>query len=91
MAIVVQRRVSDYCNGSRKSKNYTDLEYILDVIFAPGTWRYRTAIIETGKTRKRKDGKAGSLMRVVVMRHGIENFDLAKLHLGCLLGHSHGC
>lgn len=25
------------------------------------------------------------------MRHGIKNFDLARLHLGCLLGHSRGC
>lgn len=26
-----------------------------------------------------------------VVRHGIKNFDLIKLHLGCLLGHSSGC
>lgn len=30
-------------------------------------------------------------MRVGVMRHGIENFDSAKLHLVCLLRHSSGC
>lgn len=31
MATAVQRRVDDYCNGSIESKNYTDLEHILEV------------------------------------------------------------
>lgn len=30
-------------------------------------------------------------MRVGVLRHGIENSDLAKLRLGCLSEHSSGC
>lgn len=55
MAIVVQRRVNDHCNGSIDSKNCTDLEYILEVIFDPGTWRYTNTITESGKTRKRRD------------------------------------
>lgn len=36
-------------------------------------------------------GEGGGVMRVGVMRHGIENFDSAKLHLVCLLRHSSGC
>lgn len=75
-----------------------DLEYILEVVFGPGTWGYRSTITEIGKTRKRRDwewggggGEGDGVMRVGVMRHGIENFDSAKLHLGCLLRHSSGC
>lgn len=44
---------------------------ILEVIFDPGTWRYRSTITEIGKTRKRRDWGAGGDEDGVV-RHGIK-------------------
>lgn len=87
MATAVQRRVDDCCNGSMESKSYTDLEHILEVIFDPGTWRYGRTITEIGKTRRDfggggRGGGEGQYDEGGVVRRGIKNFDLIKLHLG---------
>ena len=42
-------------------------------------------------TRKRRDLEEGSIVKVGVVRHRTENFDSAKLHLGCLVRHASGC
>lgn len=42
-------------------------------------------------TRKRRDLEEGSIVKAGIVRHRTENFDSAKLHLGCLVRHASGC
>ena len=78
----VQRRGYSNCNG-----NIDLFGAQLEVIFEPGTWRYKEHHHREWEDQRKK--RCGE-MRMGVVRHGTENFDLVKLHLGCLLGHSSG-
>lgn len=64
----------------------------MEVVFGPGTWGIGVPVRKTGRPEKEEmGGGAGSVMRVGIARHGIENSASAKLQLGCLLRRSNGC